>query len=514
MNVADIYVRLSIDHEGTTSLERQEQDCRQWCIGNDVAVRQVHVDRGVSGYAPRSARLGFDAVCAAFGSRAVDTVVVWKLDRLSRRGIGQVGQLLDQIEARGGRLVSVMDNLDTHNAQSRMVVALLAELARAESENTSLRVRSAKEGQRAAGRWVGGSPPYGYAITDDRQLVPVDPMAGIMRTIIDSVMDGASLIAICRDLNARGIPNGRGRPWRTSALSDALANPSLAGLMPARHVTGEGFRAPGPPAVYRDRDTGEEVSCLAAGATPIITRERQHALREILRDRRQRYGRGEGAPARQPALRSRGLARCAGCGRTLVTFGHAYRCRRHGEVPDNDCPAPANVQLTRLDSEVFTAWLAYITDSRCPASTRARLVELLVPKQDGKSYRRLAEDAHALSTLRARLVDADEARYVAGQLSEDRYEHIVCELQRRIDRVLCRLASPARTLQVGEMLAPSTLPERWSAAPIALRRQLLAVALREVRVRRAEHPGGKFDATRIAYMWIDSPTGPADASTA
>ena len=71
---------------------------------------------------------------AAIVTAEVATLVGWKLDRLSRRGLGPVGQVLDQFERAGGRLVSVKDGLDTAQPQARMIIALLSEFARAESE--------------------------------------------------------------------------------------------------------------------------------------------------------------------------------------------------------------------------------------------------------------------------------------------------------------------------------------------------------------------------------------------
>lgn len=47
---ADLYLRLSLDREGKTAIERQEADCRTWAARHGLVVRQVHVDRGKSGY--------------------------------------------------------------------------------------------------------------------------------------------------------------------------------------------------------------------------------------------------------------------------------------------------------------------------------------------------------------------------------------------------------------------------------------------------------------------------------
>ena len=86
-------------------------------------------------------------------------LVVWKLDRLSRRGVGQVGPLLDDLEHDGGRLVSVKDGLDRTQPQARMITALLSEFARAESEAMDVRIKSVKDAQRARGEWLSSKPP-------------------------------------------------------------------------------------------------------------------------------------------------------------------------------------------------------------------------------------------------------------------------------------------------------------------------------------------------------------------
>ncbi|MEV8506837.1 recombinase family protein [Actinoplanes sp. NPDC051475] len=41
---ADLYLRISHDHPGATSIKRQEFDCRNWCERNGLTVRKVHAD--------------------------------------------------------------------------------------------------------------------------------------------------------------------------------------------------------------------------------------------------------------------------------------------------------------------------------------------------------------------------------------------------------------------------------------------------------------------------------------
>ena len=133
--ICDLYLWLSLDRDGKTAIERQEADCRAWAERNGLTVRKVHIDRGRSGYKDVS-RKGFDDALAAATAGVVGTLVVWKLDRLSRKGIGEVGNALDAISRAGGRLVSVVDGLDTSNDSARLTIAMLAELARSESRNS------------------------------------------------------------------------------------------------------------------------------------------------------------------------------------------------------------------------------------------------------------------------------------------------------------------------------------------------------------------------------------------
>jgi hypothetical protein len=62
---------LILDHPGATASERLEADCRRWCAANHLAIREVHVDRGVSGHIEREQthRDGFTASLNTFHHR-------------------------------------------------------------------------------------------------------------------------------------------------------------------------------------------------------------------------------------------------------------------------------------------------------------------------------------------------------------------------------------------------------------------------------------------------------------
>ncbi|MGP3944903.1 recombinase family protein [Streptomyces sp. 6N106] len=108
-----------------------------------LTVREVWKEE-LSAFKAGVVREEFDSAIAAVLAGEVRHLLVWKLDRLSRRGMGQVGQVLDQFEAAGARLVAHVDGLDSSVPQHRGLFAWLAEQARSESFNTSTRTRRTK----------------------------------------------------------------------------------------------------------------------------------------------------------------------------------------------------------------------------------------------------------------------------------------------------------------------------------------------------------------------------------
>ena len=78
-------------------------------------------------------RPAFDRLQKAIFAGEVKTVVVWKLDRISRRQRDGVDLLADRCD-RGVRVVTVTQQIDLSGAVGRMVASVLFGLAEIESE--------------------------------------------------------------------------------------------------------------------------------------------------------------------------------------------------------------------------------------------------------------------------------------------------------------------------------------------------------------------------------------------
>ena len=123
------YCRVSSQRQKTDS---QKAEIIRWLEGCGITVSAVQwfedTETGTTLRRPAFARLQHAIVAGT-----IRTVVVWKLDRLSRRQRDGVNVLADWCE-RGVRVVVVTQQLDLHGAVGRMVASVLFGLAEIEAE--------------------------------------------------------------------------------------------------------------------------------------------------------------------------------------------------------------------------------------------------------------------------------------------------------------------------------------------------------------------------------------------
>jgi DNA invertase Pin-like site-specific DNA recombinase len=113
--------------------DSQRAEIRRWLRGNRIPAASVQwfEDKETGKSLDRPA---FAALQTAIFAGELDTVVVWKLDRLSRRQVDGITVLADWCE-RGVRVVSVTQLIDLRGAVGRMVASVLFGLAEIELEH-------------------------------------------------------------------------------------------------------------------------------------------------------------------------------------------------------------------------------------------------------------------------------------------------------------------------------------------------------------------------------------------
>lgn len=116
----------------------------------------------------------------------VDTVVVYKIDRLTRSLIDFV-RLVEIFDQRGIALVSVSQAFDTSDSMGRMILNVLLTFSQFERELIAERVRDSIRMRKRHGKVHGGLPPFGYIATDEGLEVE-DAEAKIVRFIFDEFL--------------------------------------------------------------------------------------------------------------------------------------------------------------------------------------------------------------------------------------------------------------------------------------------------------------------------------------
>jgi site-specific DNA recombinase len=235
---AAIYVRISRDSElDGLGVKRQEKECRALAKKLGWTVDDVFVDNDVSA-SKKKARPAYEQMMKAVESRRVQAVIVWDVDRLTRKP-RELEDWIDHADELGLQLASVGGEIDLATEQGRAMARMKGVFARLEAETIAKRQRAKHKEMAETGRYI-GPRPFGYRFATDAegnvltgrdQRLVVDPdEAAVVRECVQRALKGEGLWKIANDLNDRGITTSTGGRWQTQPLRRLLLRPLYAGL--------------------------------------------------------------------------------------------------------------------------------------------------------------------------------------------------------------------------------------------------------------------------------------------
>jgi DNA invertase Pin-like site-specific DNA recombinase len=201
---------------------------------------------------------------AAIEAGTVDTVVVYKVDRLTR-ALSDFARMVEIFDSHGISFVSVTQHFNTTTSMGRLTLNVLLSFAQFEREVTGERIRDKIAASKKKGMWMGGLPPLGFDVRD-RALVVNEREAETARTLFRLYLQFRTVKALLAEANRLGLvtkrrrPSGRetgGRPFSRGHLYQLLRNPLYVG-----EVSHKGVRYPGQHKAIIDRETFDSVQRL------------------------------------------------------------------------------------------------------------------------------------------------------------------------------------------------------------------------------------------------------------
>ncbi len=243
-----LYARVSTEDQAERQTVQGQLDfLRRFCSLYGLVIADEYVDDGWSGAIPLSARPeGRQLLQDAEGGKFSE-VLVYRLDRLGR-SLAALLEAHDVLDRLGVTVRSATEPFDTSTPIGRFVFQLLGSVAELEKSTISERMTLGRNRVAQQGKWTGGPIPFGYALDEERRLVPspvVVPSAGmteaeIARDVFRTVASGGTTVEVCRRLNALGVPTARrygsgavvtvGELWLPSRINNMIRNPVYKGI--------------------------------------------------------------------------------------------------------------------------------------------------------------------------------------------------------------------------------------------------------------------------------------------
>lgn len=316
--VMDGYIRVSrrLGREGPgyISPNVQRDAVTRWADYKGVRIAEWHVDEDESG--GTQDRPGLQCAIDRALAGETDGIVSWKIDRFSRFTEGGLRDLR-RLEAKGARLVFVVEDIDTSGPIGKFVYTVMLAMSEYFLDTIKAGWRTAKARAVARGAHIGPTP-FGYVRRPDGVLEPHDERGAVVSDAFAAAAAGEDVDGAMTLLRARA-PE---RTWTAFTVRRLLANRTYLGEV--RY--------------------GDELTLADAHEPLVSSAVFSAAQHEAAGQRRPRGG-----------FPLSGVAVCATCGSPMVgarggnDARRMYRCSDHRQ-----CERPVVVTADLLEAHVIS----------------------------------------------------------------------------------------------------------------------------------------------------------------
>lgn len=193
MTVA-LYCRVSTDEQAEHgySIDNQKERLVAFCTSQGWDDYQLYVDDGFTG--TNIDRPALQRLLHHIRTGMVHMVVVYKLDRLSRKQKDVLYLLEDQFERHNVAFKSSTEPFDTSTPLGKAMLGILAVFAQLERDTIVERLATGLRQRVRSGKWSGGRQPFGYTYNDSTgKLEAAEHQAALLREMYRMYLQGHSL---------------------------------------------------------------------------------------------------------------------------------------------------------------------------------------------------------------------------------------------------------------------------------------------------------------------------------
>lgn len=447
---AAIYIRVSTEEQAKEgfSLGAQRDRCEEFARSQGWEIVGVYTDDGYS--AKNLKRPSLQRLMQDAEARAFDAVLVWKVDRLSRRQRDTLHLIEDVFTPAEVGFRSVTESFDTTSPAGMAMLGMLAVFAQLERATIVERTVMGRSRRLSEGRWV-GTAPFGYRYAEGGHIEPDAATAPWVERIYRWAIDGMGLQTIARRLERDGCPAPFGRAvWYYSTVSIILRSRVYLG----------------------ERREGREWAPF--GHEPLISEGLWLRAQQAVRSRQSENLRPR-KDAPSPFLLT-GLLFCGGCGRRMSkhTSGgrEYYVCygQKHGK------PCSGYHRIEKVDEQVVSLLFA-------------AKVEAPAPPVDDAEAARLRERIADIDARIARLVEAIEAGAVPVAQAKLRADALRVEREDAQDALAqAETSSDAAERHAASADVIRALHEAWPSLTLQRRQEAARTLIAKVVLTRGEVP--------------------------
>ena len=218
--VAGLYIRVSTEDQAREgfSLPEQEKRLRAMCEYKGYEIYKVYEDAGISAKTGNT-RPAFEELLQDIKDKKCNTIVVLKLDRLTR-SVFDWEKIIRFLEENNAYLDCANDDINTTNANGKMISRILTSVSQNEIERTSERTKIGLAGAIKEGH-IPHKAPFGYKRVD-KILVPDESSKDDIIRIFNLYHEGNSYQTISNIYNKEKVMGKTN--WKDSTILKILSN--------------------------------------------------------------------------------------------------------------------------------------------------------------------------------------------------------------------------------------------------------------------------------------------------